>query len=98
VTYEYVLLRDVNDTTVHAGMLARLLRSRKVHVNLIPYNPVDGLPFMTPRSENVREFAGTLRRAGLSVKVRKTKGLKVDAACGQLRLRRLAPETRRGLA
>jgi 23S rRNA (adenine2503-C2)-methyltransferase len=86
VTYEYVLLRDVNDSAEHARTLARRLAARKVHVNLIPYNPVAGLPYATPRSESVREFAETLRRAGLSVKVRKTKGRKIDAACGQLRL------------
>jgi len=86
VTYEYVLLRDVNDSLEHARTLARRLATRKVHVNLIPYNPVEGLPYATPRSESVRQFAETLRRAGLSVKVRKTKGRKIDAACGQLRL------------
>ena len=86
VTYEYVLLRDVNDLPEHARMLARRLATRKVHVNLIPYNPVEGLPYATPRSESVRQFAETLRHAGLSVKVRKTKGRKIDAACGQLRL------------
>jgi 23S rRNA (adenine2503-C2)-methyltransferase len=86
VTFEYVLLRDVNDSPDHAGSLARLLAPRPVHVNLIPYNPVAGLPYRTPRAEGVHEFAQTLRRAGLSVKVRKTKGRKIDAACGQLRL------------
>jgi 23S rRNA (adenine2503-C2)-methyltransferase len=86
VTYEYVLLRDVNDSSEQARALARRLATRQVHVNLIPYNPVAGLPYATPRSESVHEFAETLRRAGLSVKVRKTKGRKIDAACGQLRL------------
>jgi 23S rRNA (adenine2503-C2)-methyltransferase len=81
-----VLLRDVNDSPEHARTLARRLAARKVHLNLIPYNPVAGLPYATPRSESVRQFAETLRRAGLSVKVRKTKGRKIDAACGQLRM------------
>lgn len=89
VTYEYVLLRDVNDSPQHARTLSRRLATRNVHVNLIPYNPVEGLPYATPRSESVRQFAETLRRAGLSVKVRKTKGRKIDAACGQLRLHTL---------
>jgi 23S rRNA (adenine2503-C2)-methyltransferase len=55
-------------------------------VNLIPYNPVQGLRYETPRSETIQRFAETLRRAGLSVKVRKTKGRRIEAACGQLRL------------
>jgi 23S rRNA (adenine2503-C2)-methyltransferase len=86
VTYEYVLLRDTNDLPEHSRQLARLLAGRGAHVNLIPYNPVVGLSFATPRSESVHEFAAILRRSGLSVKVRKTKGRTIDAACGQLRL------------
>ena len=86
VTFEYVLLRDVNDSAECARRLARLLAPRKVHVNLIPYNPVEGLAYETPRAEAVHQFAELLRRSGLSVKVRKTKGRKIDAACGQLRL------------
>lgn len=95
VTYEYVLLRDVNDSLEYARTLARRLATRQVHVNLIPYNPVEGLPYATPRSESVQPFAETLRRAGLSVKVRKTKGRKIDAACGQLRLHELSGTMRR---
>lgn len=86
VTYEYVLLRDLNDSSAHAQQLARLLGGRPAHINLIPFNPVSGLAYETPRAESVREFADLLRRRGLSVKVRKTKGRKIDAACGQLRL------------
>ena len=86
VTFEYVLLRDVNDSPEQARALAQLLSPRKVHVNLIPYNPVHGLPFQTPRAENIQRFSERLRQAGLSVKVRKTKGRTIDAACGQLRL------------
>jgi 23S rRNA (adenine2503-C2)-methyltransferase len=86
-----VLLRDVNDAPEHARLLARLLAPRPVHINLIPYNPVEGLPYATPKSENVHAFAETLRRAGLSVKVRKTKGRTIDAACGQLRLATRTP-------
>jgi 23S rRNA (adenine2503-C2)-methyltransferase len=86
-----VLLRGVNDQAEHARALARLLAPRSVHVNLIPYNPVAGLGFLTPRAEHVHEFAETLRRSGLSVKVRKTKGRTIEAACGQLRLHELGP-------
>jgi 23S rRNA (adenine2503-C2)-methyltransferase len=88
VTFEYVLLRDINDSAEHARQLARLLGERPAHVNLIPYNPVADLRYDTPRSDSSRHFAEVLRRAGLSVKIRKTKGRKIDAACGQLRLSR----------
>ena len=93
VTFEYVLLRGVNDRAEHARQLVSLMGARKIHINLIPYNPVPGLPFATPRSEAVHEFAETLRRAGKSVKVRKTKGRGIEAACGQLQLQVQTPPT-----
>jgi 23S rRNA (adenine2503-C2)-methyltransferase len=92
VTYEYVLLAGVNDGPMHARELARLLRGRQAHVNLIPFNPVEGLPFQWLRPEAVTEFVTTLRRAGQSVKVRKRKGADIDAACGQLRRSTLAAQ------
>ena len=67
--------------------LSRLLRGRHAHVNLIPFNDVPGLPYRRPAQEALREFVDTLRRGGLSVKVRKRKGSEIDAACGQLRRR-----------
>jgi 23S rRNA (adenine2503-C2)-methyltransferase len=85
VTYEYVLLRDVNDGPQHAAALARLLRGRQAHINLIPFNYVEGLPFHRLSEQALADFLAILRRAGLSVKVRKRKGADVDAACGQLR-------------
>ena len=87
VTFEYVLLAGVNDRREDALALAELLRSRKAHANLIPYNPVEGLPFGRPSPEAVRRFADTVRAGGVSVSVRKTKGRPIDAACGQLRRR-----------
>jgi 23S rRNA (adenine2503-C2)-methyltransferase len=89
VTYEYVLLHGVNDSPEHARALARRIGARPVHVNLIPYNPVAGLPYRTPTAQNVQQFASILRSAGLTVHVRKTKGRKINAACGQLRMRRV---------
>jgi 23S rRNA (adenine2503-C2)-methyltransferase len=88
VTYEYVLLHGVNDRPEDARSLANLLRARKSHVNLIPYNPVPGLPFERPTPEAVRRFVEIVRKGGVSVSVRKTKGRPIDAACGQLRRRR----------
>lgn len=87
VTYEYAMLRGINDRLEDARALVGLLRNRKGHVNLIPYNPVEGLPYESPRPEDLRAFVETARRGGLSVTVRKTKGRPIDAACGQLRRR-----------
>jgi 23S rRNA (adenine2503-C2)-methyltransferase len=85
VTYEYVLLGGLNDEPGHARELARLLRGRRAHVNLIPFNDVEGLPYCRPAPEALAAFVDTLRSAGVSVKVRKRKGSEIDAACGQLR-------------
>src|SRR5207237_4729504 len=85
VTYEYVLLRDLNDRPEHAAELARLLRGRQAHVNLIPFNDVAGLPYRRLTQQALDDFVAILRRAGISVKVRKRKGADIDAACGQLR-------------
>jgi 23S rRNA (adenine2503-C2)-methyltransferase len=85
VTFEYVLLADRNDRPEHARALARLLRGRQAHVNLIPFNDVNGLVYRRPTTEAVTEFQTILRNSGLSVKVRKRKGSQIDAACGQLR-------------
>jgi 23S rRNA (adenine2503-C2)-methyltransferase len=87
VTYEYVLLAGINDHPAEAQVLARMLAARRAHVNLIPYNPVAGLPFSRPAPEAVARFAAILRARGVSVTVRKTKGRAIDAACGQLRRR-----------
>lgn len=85
VTYEYVLLGGLNDGRAEAHQLADLMRSRQAHVNLIPFNAVEGLDYRRPSPDAVDRFAGVLRQAGVSVKVRKTKGGDIAAACGQLR-------------
>ncbi len=85
VTYEYVVLGGVNDRADHAKELARLLAGRKAHVNLIPWNDVEGLAYRRPTDQDLSNFIDTLHRSGVSVKVRKRKGSEIDAACGQLR-------------
>src|SRR5205823_7283376 len=85
VTYEYVLLGGLNDEPAHAEELARLLQGRQAHINLIPFNDVDGLPYRRPAQPSLTEFVARLRRRGLVVHVRKRKGADIDAACGQLR-------------
>jgi 23S rRNA (adenine2503-C2)-methyltransferase len=85
VTYEYVVLGGLNDKLEHARQLVGLLAGRQAHVNLIPWNDVDGLPYRRPDDGDLNALIETLRRAGISVKVRKRKGSEIDAACGQLR-------------
>jgi 23S rRNA (adenine2503-C2)-methyltransferase len=85
VTYEYVLLAGINDAAAHARELAALLKGRRAHVNLIPFNDVEGLPYRRPSTEALQMFTNVLQQAGISVKVRKRKGSQIDAACGQLR-------------
>jgi 23S rRNA (adenine2503-C2)-methyltransferase len=87
VTYEYVVLGGLNDGATHAKELAHLLAGRKAHVNLIPWNDVEGLPYRRPADADLQRLIDTLRKAGVSVKVRKRKGAEIDAACGQLRRR-----------
>lgn len=85
LTFEYVLLRDINDAPEHARHLAARLRGREALINVIPYNPVAGLPYKTPTLRAVEEFTGILEQGGVKVKVRRRKGDHIDAACGQLR-------------
>jgi len=85
VTYEYVLLQGLNDDVTHGRELACLLQGGRVHVNLIPFNDVQGLPYRRPTPEAVVAFTTPLKKQGVSVNVRKRKGSQIDAACGQLR-------------
>ncbi|MFI4874904.1 MAG: 23S rRNA (adenine(2503)-C(2))-methyltransferase RlmN [Blastopirellula sp. JB062] len=85
LTFEYVLLAELNDRPEHAHRLAKLLRGRPALLNVIPYNPVSGLPYRTPSKEAQHAFRAILEAAGLTVKFRQKKGDKINAACGQLR-------------
>jgi 23S rRNA (adenine2503-C2)-methyltransferase len=85
VTYEYVLLGGINDRAAHADELLALLAGRRAHLNLIPYNHVEGLPYRSPSLERTHQFVSTLRRGGMTVTLRKRKGTRIAAACGQLR-------------
>jgi 23S rRNA (adenine2503-C2)-methyltransferase len=87
LTFEYVLLGGLNDSPAHAEELAALLGKRTAIVNVIPYNPVAGLPYRTPSQSAQRSFRGILEARGLSVHFRHRKGDAIDAACGQLRRR-----------
>ncbi len=87
VTFEYVLLAGVNDQPEHARRLVTLLRGRPALVNLIPYNPVPGLPYRKPSSSTVARFVELLTQGGLNAAIRHRKGDRISAACGQLRRR-----------
>jgi 23S rRNA (adenine2503-C2)-methyltransferase len=85
VTYEYVMLGGLNDQPEHSRRLVKLLKGRPALINLIPYNPVAGLPYETPSPTATARFVEILRQSGLTVKIRYRKGERIDAACGQLR-------------
>ena len=87
VTLELILIEGVNDSPDQAQRLREIARDLHAHVNLIPYNTVEGLPWRRPSAESQESFAGVLRRAGISTTLRREKGHDIDAACGQLRLK-----------
>jgi 23S rRNA (adenine2503-C2)-methyltransferase len=84
ISFEYVLIREVNDSRHDAERLAQLLKNRLAHVNLIPFNPIEGSQFKRPSKKDVERFVGELKRGGVNVTVRHSAGVTVAAACGQL--------------
>lgn len=91
ITFEYVLLRAVNDSTAIAHELGRLLAGMLCHVNLIPVNPAGSKEDIRPSEEDTRAFARILLCYGVQTTLRKEKGTDIAAACGQLRQRRSTP-------
>ena len=87
VTLEFILIEDVNDSLEQAEKLRDIARELHAHVNLIPYNTVEGLPWKRPSITRQERFADVLRAARVSVTLRREKGHDIDAACGQLRLK-----------
>lgn len=88
ITFEYTLVRDLNDRAADAERLARLLGVFPCRVNLIPLSPVDGFEGEAPRPETAQLFVRVLGRAGINTTVRRSKGTGANAACGQLRANR----------
>jgi 23S rRNA (adenine2503-C2)-methyltransferase len=84
VTYEYVMIDSINDTTHDAAALAELLSGHLAHVNLIPMNPVAHTPWGPSSIERTETFAALLRDAGIETTVRRNRGVDIGAACGQL--------------
>ncbi|MFP3936941.1 MAG: 23S rRNA (adenine(2503)-C(2))-methyltransferase RlmN [Phycisphaerae bacterium] len=87
VTLEYVLIGDVNDTKVCAEGLVRIAKRLRCSVNLIRYNPTSSLSYERPSAAATEDFAARLRKQGVNVQIRRSRGLDAEAACGQLRAR-----------
>jgi 23S rRNA (adenine2503-C2)-methyltransferase len=86
LTFEYILIENVNDSDDQAEQLAKHARRLKAKVNLIPYNTVHGLPWSRPPQDRQEKFLSILRARGIAATLRREKGHDIDAACGQLRL------------
>jgi 23S rRNA (adenine2503-C2)-methyltransferase len=89
VTFEYVMLDGVNDHPEHAAMLATLARECRAFVNLIPLHPGGSLGFNPTPASRMAAFSRAIRARGVEVAIRKSRGLDIAAACGQLRTERL---------
>ncbi|XP_054788755.1 uncharacterized protein LOC129294419 isoform X2 [Prosopis cineraria] len=87
ISFEYALLAGVNDSVDHAMELAQVLHGwgQGYHVNLIPFNPIEGSEYHRPYKKAVQAFVSTLESLKIAVSVRQTRGLDANAACGQLR-------------
>lgn len=88
ISFEYILLAELNDRPEHADQLAQHLRGFQSHVNLIPYNPIQEVDYKRPDSRRVQSFVQALQDHHIAVSVRYSRGLEADAACGQLRASR----------
>jgi 23S rRNA (adenine2503-C2)-methyltransferase len=86
LTFEYILIDGINDTPDQAQALVTIASRLRAKVNLIPYNPVDGLPWKRPSPDRCRAFQLWLDRANIVSTLRTEKGTDINAACGQLRL------------
>ena len=85
VTFEYIMIKDINDSKETALELANLLKGINCYVNLIPYNETSHIEFKKSSKEQIMKFYDVLKKNKINVTVRKEFGSKVDAACGQLR-------------
>jgi 23S rRNA (adenine2503-C2)-methyltransferase len=97
LSFEYVLLADVNDHPELAMELSRLLRGFQSHVNLIPYNPINDADYQRPDRQRIQKFVQVLEQQHIAVSVRYSKGLEANAACGQLRATKKAPNSNQQL-
>ena len=89
VSFEYILLGGVNDRLIHADQLADLVGGFQSHVNVLLYNPISDADYKRPDSDRVERFINRLQQRRVAASVRRSRGLDADAACGQLRRRKL---------
>ena len=87
ITFEYSLVKGVNDAGEDAEILSGLVGKLNCHVNLIPVNPVSERNFVQPDTKNVTAFKNKLEKNGINVTIRREMGRDIDGACGQLRRR-----------
>lgn len=85
VTFEYIMLKGVNDSVENAIELSKLLKGMNCYVNLIPYNETSHIEYKKSSKEQIMKFYDTLKKNGINVTIRREFGSKVSAACGQLR-------------
>lgn len=85
ISFEYSMVRGVNDSPATARELAKLIQGMGAHVNLIPINPVDGSPYSATDTDNVKRFQADLEKLGVNATIRRRLGSDISAACGQLR-------------
>ena len=84
VTFEYTLLKNVNDRSEHAKQLAKLLKNQPAKVNLIPFNKFPGVVYEPTPVDQINEFRNILLESGIMAMTRTTRGDDIQAACGQL--------------
>ena len=87
VTFEYSLVKGVNDQPEDIRELTAILKHRNCHLNVIPVNPIRERDFQKPDSKNAQEFKNKLEKNGINVTIRRERGSDIDGACGQLRRR-----------
>jgi len=89
ITFEYIMIKDVNSSKEDAHGLAALLKGSMCKVNLISYNQVRAKGYEAPAPREIKDFIGMLKRSGVNTMLRKSKGEDIDAGCGQLRISKL---------
>ncbi|MBN2260541.1 MAG: 23S rRNA (adenine(2503)-C(2))-methyltransferase RlmN [Clostridiales bacterium] len=85
ITFEYAMIKDLNDSDEEANVLAKLLKGKLVHVNLIPINKVEENDFYPSDEKQIYKFKNILEKSGINVTIRRELGSDINAACGQLR-------------
>lgn len=91
ITFEYILIKEINSSRQNALALAKLLRDLSCKVNLIPFNPVSSFDFLPPPVKEIKDFHETLKKNGINSTIRASRGADILAACGQLRYNTYLP-------